>query len=191
MPRAFALVPAWALLSACGAIGTTAAPSTEKSVRLGLGDGAQFEMRLPNGWSHTPTTEFTPSGPRLGMVRLSSLPGELPQLRLLPRQEPTPRSTPSAEQLLQRAQRELAASAECTAINPTVQQRKLSQGVAVFCSRSAPGVRAAGLTPITAGVLATPELTVRFAVLDGSDEVAQANWSILDSLRVLSFRLGP
>lgn len=180
-----------AALAACGSFGSPASPAPDKSVRLAIGDGAQLEMRLPNGWSHVASTDHTPSGPRLGMVRLTSLAGELPQVRLAPRLEPTPRSVPSAEQLLQRAQRELAASGECAAINPTVQQRKLAQGMVAFCSRSAPGVRAAGLTPVSAGVLAAPELTVRFAVLDGSDEVAQVSWAVLDSLRVLSYRLGP
>lgn len=155
----------------------------DKHLRLNLGDGQTLEMRLPPAWSAAPSTELVDGTPRLALVRLSARVGETPQLRLIPRIEPRARQVPTATEIEQRARAELARSGECQGVSSDIQRRTLASGVAVFCSRPAGAVRESTLLPVTAGVLATERLSVRFAVLDGGDDVGAAAWAIVGSLR--------
>lgn len=171
------------LCTAALLLGGCASRDEDKHLRLNLGEGQTLEMRLPPAWSATASTELVDGTPRLALVRLSSRVGETPQLRLIPRVEARARQVPTATEIEQRARTELARSGECQGVSSEVQRRMVPSGVAVFCSRPAGAVRESTLLPVTAGVVASERLSVRFAVLDAGDEVAAAAWAIVGSLR--------
>lgn len=183
--RARAALPLAALGLLVAACST---PGSGTPARLLLAERTHLELRMPSGWSHTPSWDL---GPRLGLVRFTSKGPESTQLLLTPRLNAAPAN---AAQQLERARQDLAASGECAAIGAnaaTATQRATPAGTVVFCTRSAAMAQAPGLVPVLAGVLVGERLTVRFKQLDAAEDVSAATWAILGTLRVTSAELLP
>lgn len=158
-------------------------PATGTPARLLLAERTHLELRMPAGWSHTPSWDL---GPKLGLVRFSAKGPDSTQLLITPRLNAAP---VNAAQQLERARQELAASGECAALGAnaaTAAQRATPAGPAVFCTRSAAMAQAPGLVPVLVGVLVGERLTVRFKQFDAADDVTAATWAILGSLRAAS-----
>lgn len=158
-------------------------PAAGTPARLLLAERTHLELRMPAGWSHTPSWDL---GPKLGLVRFTSRGPESTQLLLTPRLNASPAN---AAQQLERARQELAASGECAALGANAAaatQRATPAGMALFCTRSAAMAQAPGLVPVLAGVLVGERLTVRFKQFDAAEEVTTATWAILGSLRAAS-----
>ena len=171
------------LFTACATPGT-------KPSRLHLGNQAYLEALLPANWSWEPTMV---SGPRLSLLRWYARNPETTQMRLIPRPDVRVPTGVTPLQARELALRDLAVSHDCDGLGTAIQDRRLSQGFAFYCSQPLQGTASApsSLLPTTAGVLVLPGLVARFAILGVTSEENSAAWSILHSLQVAAFVHSP
>ena len=186
----WALAGSMAVLAVQAVLFSACATSGSKPSRLHLGNQAYLEALLPANWSWEPTMV---SGPRLSLLRLFARNPETTQMRIIPRPEFKVPTAFTAEQARALAVRDLAASQDCDGLGSAMQDRRLSQGFAFYCSQPLQATLTApsSLLPTTAGVLVLPGLVARFAILGVTGAENNAAWSILQSLQVASFVHSP